>query len=251
MLYSKTYVRITCFGIFANRTVYKMNHILDNPIYNALNSAHLNFSVGTDNVKYYEEEVASFAGLKDNSEIDFEVLYENSPLGSLFVVFAVSPAKIPDQWKLITQIDMFQMIYEAKEVPAGIDAGFVDLDKTHVDEMTALVELTQPGPFRPRTIELGNYTGIISDGNLIAMAGHRFNPTPYTEISAVCTHPDHLGKGYAFQLLREQIKRILNKSEIPFLHVKNDNHGAIKLYKKLGFGIRTEMIAYVITKENK
>nr|WP_068888017.1 GNAT family N-acetyltransferase [Pedobacter panaciterrae] len=227
-----------------------MTHILDNPIYNALNSAHSTLSSGTDHVKYYLEDIGSFAGLKDNSKLDFETLYENSPLESLFIIFTPNVVDIPDQWKLITQIDMFQMIYESKELPAGTDIDFVDLDKSHVEEMTALVELTQPGPFRSRTIELGNYTGVFSEDKLVAMAGHRLNPTPYTEISAVCTHPDHLGKGYAFQLLREQIRRILKKSEIPFLHVRNDNDGAVKLYKKLGFDIRAEMIAYVIRKNN-
>jgi GNAT superfamily N-acetyltransferase len=225
-----------------------MTHTLDNPIYNALNSAHSAFSSGTDQVKYYLEDIASFAGLKDNSKLDFEALYENSALESLFIVFTPAAVDIPDQWKVIAQIDMFQMIYESKEIPTGTDIDFVDLDKSHVNQMTALVELTQPGPFRARTIEFGNYTGVFSGDNLIAMAGHRLNPTPYTEISAVCTHPDHLGKGYAYQLLREQIKRILKKSEIPFLHVRNDNYGAIMLYKKLGFDIRADMFAYVIKK---
>ncbi|ETZ24332.1 GNAT family N-acetyltransferase [Pedobacter sp. V48] len=228
-----------------------MIHTLDNPIYNALNSAHSTFSSGTDHAKYYLEEVASFAGLRDNSKGNFEALHENSPLESLFIVFTPSAVDIPARWRLVAQINMFQMIYESKEIPAGTDIDFVDLDKSHVDQMIALVELTQPGPFRERTIEFGNYTGVFSGDNLVAMAGHRLNPTPFTEISAVCTHPDHLGKGYAFELLREQIKRILKKSEIPFLHVRNDNHGAIKLYKKLGFEIRADMFAYVIKKVNR
>lgn len=111
-----------------------------------------------------------------------------------------------------------------------------------------MVQLTEPGPFLEKTIDFGNYTGVFEDGKLVSMAGHRFNPTPYTEVSAVCTHPNHLGKGYAYRLLREQIKRILAKNEIPFLHVRDDNEGAIKLYEKLGFNIRTSMIAYVIKK---
>ena len=226
-----------------------MTHTLDNPIYNALNSAHSAFSSGTDQVKYYLEDIASFAGLKDNSKLDFEALYENSALESLFIVFTPAAVDIPDQWKVIAQIDMFQMIYESKEIPTGTDIDFVDLDKSHVNQMTALVELTQPGPFRARTIEFGNYTGVFSEQKLVSMAGHRFHPSPYIEISAVCTHPDHVGKGYACRLLSEQIKRILAKSQTPFLHVRNDNVGAIKLYQKLGLKIRKGMIAYVLQKE--
>jgi len=225
-----------------------MKHILDNPIYNALISAHHIFANGTENVRYYSDDVALFAGLRDNSDQNFEILYQNSPSESTFIVFSPVSIHIPGRWKLITQIDMFQMVYEHKEIPVGEDTVFTDLDQSYVPEMMALVELTQPGPFLTGTIKLGNYIGIFKGKELIAMAGHRFNPTPYTEISAVCTHPDHLGKGYAFQLIREQIKRILEKSEIPFLHVRNDNHGAIKLYQKLGFDIRTEMIAYVVRK---
>lgn len=222
---------------------------MDNPIYNALNSAHGIYAKGTANVKYYQEDIAVFAGLKANSPADFEELHALATDASTFVVFSPVALAIPTSWKLLTHIDMFQFVYDSKDVPAGVDSDFTNLDQTHVTEMMALVELTQPGPFRERTIELSNYTGVINEGKLVAMAGHRFNPTPYIEISAVCTHPDHLGKGYAYMLIREQIKRILAKGETPFLHVRNDNVGAIKLYEKLGFHIRSEMIAYVIKKE--
>ncbi|MBB2145717.1 GNAT family N-acetyltransferase [Pedobacter sp. LMG 31464] len=225
-----------------------MEHILDNPIYNSLQAAHHIFASGTENVKYYSGDIAPFAGLKDNSIEDFESLYENSAEESTFVVFTPVAYDIPNRWKLVHQIDMFQMVYEPKELPTENDLDFMNLDISHVEEMLALVKLTEPGPFRSRTIELGNYTGVFNEDKLVAMAGHRFNPTPYVEISAVCTHPNHLGKGYAFGLIREQIKRILEKSETPFLHVRNDNDGAVKLYKKLGFHIRTEMIAYVFQK---
>ncbi|MFI5451940.1 GNAT family N-acetyltransferase [Pedobacter sp. UC225_61] len=225
-----------------------MKHILDNPIYNSLKTAHHSFANGTENVRYYASDVAPFAGLKDNSDEDFKLLYENSATESTFVVFTPVAYAIPSQWKLLHQINMFQMVYDSKQLPTGDDLDFADLNASHVKDMLALVKLTEPGPFRSRTIELGNYTGVLNNDELVAMAGHRFNPTPYVEISAVCTHPDHSGKGYAFRLIREQIKRILEKSEIPFLHVRNDNDGAVKLYQKLGFHIRTEMIAYVVQK---
>jgi ribosomal protein S18 acetylase RimI-like enzyme len=225
-----------------------MPHLLDNPIYNALISAHNPISLGTETVRYYLPAVASFAGLKDNSLANFEELYQISEPESFFIVFSLDPLEISDQWRLIKQINMFQLVYEHQTIPKGEEHEFVDLNGSHVDEMISLVQLTEPGPFLTRTIDFGNYTGVFEDGKLVSMAGHRFNPTPYTEVSAVCTHPDHLGKGYAYRLLKEQIKRILNNREIPFLHVRDDNEGAIKLYEKLGFKIRTKMIAYIIKK---
>lgn len=228
-----------------------MKHVLDNPIYHALSSGHFTFAKGWDDVKYYQEDIAPFAGLKENSKVNFDELYENSDLEQTFVLFTPTAYEVPKGWELITHIDMFQMVYEHSDVPKGDEEEFEELNEVHVDEMLDLVKLTQPGPFRSKTILLGNYIGIFRKQKLIAMAGHRFNPTPYVEISAVCTHPDYLGQGYAYQLLREQIKRILDNSQIPFLHVRNDNVAAVKLYQKLGFVIRTDMIAYVFKKVNE
>jgi GNAT superfamily N-acetyltransferase len=226
-----------------------MEHVLDNPIYYALTSGHNHIAKGVDEVKYYTEDICAFTGLKDNSKENLDTLYQISPAESLFVFFAKTTVVIPAQWKLLTHIDMFQLVFRGEEVPTVDGTGITNLDLEHVAEMINLVELTKPGPFLAKTIELSNYTGIFVEGKLAAMAGHRFFPAPYREVSAVCTHPDHLGKGYAFKVLQEQIKRILLRSEIPFLHVRNDNEGAIKLYQKLGFEIRTDMIAYVIKKE--
>ncbi len=227
-----------------------MTHILDNPIYHALCTAHQTYAKGNDDVNYYIEDVAPFAGLKDNSVANLAMLHDISEPESTFVVFTPTAYQIPEGWKLLTQIDMFQMVYSHAHAPEEVMGKFDDLHDEHVEEMIELVKLTQPGPFKSRTIDLGNYTGVFDGQKLVSMAGHRFHPEPYIEISAVCTHPAHLGNGYAYRLLREQIKRILVKSQIPFLHVRNDNVGAVKLYEKLGFEIRISMIAYVLQKES-
>jgi ribosomal protein S18 acetylase RimI-like enzyme len=225
-----------------------MAHLLDNPIYHALNSAHNIFAKGSDDVKYYTEDVSPFAGFESYTTTAFAQLDKLSDPQNTFVIFSPKAIPIPAPWKVLNHIEMFQMVCNDRPLDVVMEnrVDIIDLTNAHVPEMKALVELTKPGPFRSKTIELGNYTGLFKNGKLVAMAGHRFHPTPYTEISAVCTHPAYLGKGYAFQLLQEQISRIVNRSEIPFLHVRNDNEGAIKLYQKLGFAIRTGMMAYFI-----
>ncbi|MGF1925657.1 MAG: GNAT family N-acetyltransferase [Bacteroidia bacterium] len=225
-----------------------MSNILDNPIYYALNSGNRAFASGTEEIAYFQEDVAPFAGLVDYTQASFDLLYESSAPESTFVIFTPIALKIPNRWDLIGQIDMFQMLYEPSMQSPMVDYKFNNLNRVHVDEMVELIKLTQPGPFRTNTIALGNYTGIFKDEKLVSMAGQRLNPIPYVEISAVCTHPNHLGKGYAHSLLREQVRRILEKSQVPFLHVRNDNSAAVKLYQKLGFKIRTGMIASVLKK---
>ena len=53
-------------------------------------------------------------------------------------------------------------------------------------DMIRLVELTKPGPFADRTMELGDFFGIRVGGALVAMAGERMKADGTTEISAVC-----------------------------------------------------------------
>ncbi len=80
------------------------------------------------------------------------------------------------------------------------------------------------------------------------MAGQRFHAGDFLEISAVCTHPDYLGNGYAGALMLNLAMEYIEHGKIPFLHVKKENAGAIKLYKKLGFTTRKEMNLNVVKK---
>jgi predicted GNAT family acetyltransferase len=116
--------------------------------------------------------------------------------------------------------------------------------------MLNLVELTKPGPFAKRTPELGSYLGIREAAKLVAMAGERLKPFGYTEISAVCTHPDYQGRGYASSLVSILIRRITKRNETPFLHVRTENVNAIRVYEKLGFKIR-RLINIVVVKNEQ
>jgi len=123
------------------------------------------------------------------------------------------------------------------------------LSEIHVEQMVQLAKLTRPGPFGIRTIDFGSYFGIFDNEKLVAMTGQRLHVEHYTEISAVCTHPDYTGKGYAYTLLQHQLQLILQQDQQPFLHVREDNQRAIALYQRLGFTISRTMNFYFMRRQ--
>jgi len=137
------------------------------------------------------------------------------------------------------------MVCAEPPAEAEAPAGLVELGETDVAEMLALTELTQPGPFGPRTIDLGRYIGVRADGRLAAMAGERLRPEGHTEISAVCTHPDFTGRGYAKALMLLLMADAARAGRRPMLHVKTEN-GAKVLYERLGFSVRRAVRLTVI-----
>lgn len=143
------------------------------------------------------------------------------------------------------------MIHESGFAVGKPALELISLTEEHVSQMLSLTKLTNPGPFAPRTIDFGHYRGIFEGDQLAAMAGQRLYAFNYAEVSAVCTHPDHTGKGYARQLLIHQINRITASGDIPYLHVRSDNDRAIKVYESLGFVTRCNVWFYVIKKTGK
>ncbi len=223
-------------------------HVLDNPAWNAMISANSHLALGNHRVKYFLDEVGPFAGLKNYDEISLRELYDLIPLNRRVAIPANIPLKIPGYWKLIDTVVALQMVFDKSQLGEVNNSNIVSLQTEHVPVMIALTQLTRPGPFLKRTIEFGNYKGIFNSGRLVAMAGQRMHPYNFAEISAVCTHPDHRGKGYGRLLINNQVHQIIKESNIPFLHVRADNENAIKLYKRLGFTVRSEMNIYVLQK---
>lgn len=220
-------------------------HPLDNPIWTALTTGNQHLSFGTAVAKYIKRDVGFFAAMQTNSAEGLEQIRTMLTTPGGIILFTPGAIAIPACWKVKVYRAIYQMTGETTKVVANDDSRVQPMTDEHIPAMLALTKLTQPGPFLQRTIDYGNYEGIHLDEQLAAMAGQRLRAENYTEVSAICTHPNHSGKGYGGLLLQRQVNAILAAGAIPFLHVYPENP-AVRLYEKTGFRIRKEMAVYFL-----
>jgi len=220
-------------------------HPLDNPIWEALTTRRSCFAEGDGLARRFAPEVTSLAGFAEASEsacTSLAALMADGEPAALFLPMQHDP--LPG-FDAVDSMPLLQMtLADSRTITPA--AHVDDLTPSDAAEMLALAQLTKPGPFGMRTHEMGNYIGIRREGKIVAMAGERLRVEGYTEISAVCTHPDYLGQGFAAGLIGEMVERIRGRGERPCLHVRGENTRAIELYKRLGFETRAEMHALVL-----
>lgn len=222
-----------------------MNDFLDNPVFHSLSGADAHLGSGTEAVKYFDENVSPFAGFPIGYENGFAELQSLLPARRRMLIASRKALPEPPGWEMEHRVAGLQFVHTRKS-NAATTLQPVALGVSNVEEMVALTKLTKPGPFSSRTIEFGHYYGFFENGRLAAMAGQRLHAGPYSEISAVCTHPDFLGKGYAAALLLHQVQLIREQGQIPFLHVRADNARAIALYERTGFNVNGKMYFHVM-----
>ncbi len=226
-----------------------MDHILDNMIWNAITTGNNDIAVINGDVGCYLPEIAPFAGMKVLNDANLKKLYEFIPADRSVAISSLNKMDHDEnKWKLLQPMDVTQMVYEhsMKTFTTKNSSLIVPLSEEHVPLMMELTALTRPGPFLQQTIRFKNYFGIFIDDRLAAMTGQRMHPKPFMEVSAVCTHPDFRGLGYAKTLMLHVMKIILNNSFTPFLHVLSNNSNAIELYKTIGFRTREQIFVDLI-----
>ncbi|MDO8396752.1 MAG: GNAT family N-acetyltransferase [Bradyrhizobium sp.] len=222
-------------------------HPLDRPIWSALTSRQRALAEGGALALRYPAAVAPFADMVDMSPESFAALGAIMSGSEIAVLFTPDAVTAPAEFKIVLAETGEQMIgTPAESAITGVET--VRLGANDVREMMALTELTKPGPFGARTHELGTFLGIRIDGDLVAMAGERMKPANYTEMTAVCVHPSHRGRGYAQLLLGAISRQIVARGEIPFLHVFSSNASAIALYRRQGMEIRRSLHVTVLQK---
>lgn len=227
-------------------------HPLHNVIWKALTTRLAHFALGVRSARRFIPEVSPLAAFSEPSQDGYDSLARLLQPGDVAGLFLIEPYGSVPGWSYLRGGPMPEMVREngtVQEKDSLPRPEFVPLENADVPEMLELVKLTEPGPFNARTHEMGTYLGIRLNGRLVAMAGERLRVPGYTEVSAVCTHPDHIGKGYARALMTELMDRIQARGETPMLHVRQDNVRAIELYKRLGFRERVLLHYAVLRKE--
>ena len=220
--------------------------LLDNIVWHTLTGAHAPYSSGSNTARRYAKGFTPIVGFADNAVPDLEALRAHCVPGEHFYCGGWSGA-VPPGWELHEDTTMLQMVWDAPMPDPAPDLGMTRLGSADAPAMLELVALTNPGPFGPRTFELGDYFGIFDGARLVAMAGERMRADPLHEISAVCTRPEYQGRGLARALVETLLRRQLQRGELPFLHVMLANHGARRLYARMGFRPYQEMTVRVVS----
>ncbi len=211
--------------------------LLDNPVWNALTSTHAALAETQGALKRYAPGNAPFCAVADvNAQLNSDAV---APGTVMYFVGAI-PA-MPTGWTAVPRGPVLQMVFEGDCPVRPIDAGIIRLDDADVPDMLALTDLVYPEYFRPGNPRLGQYVGMRSEGQLVAMAGIRFCPAGFQELSAICTHPSQTGRGHAANLMAWLVNDIVEQGDQPILHVGGANTRAIALYERMGFRIRCEV----------
>jgi len=216
--------------------------LLDNPIWSALTTDHVALALGGDRARRYPEQIGPLSGMPAQSQEGYQALAPLFSPGEVAVLFFCEPPKVSEGWTLARGGTIVQMVAPQPTLdselaePPGLELR--RLTAADAPAMVELAQLTEPGPFRLRTIELGTFFGILEAGRLLSMAGKRLHLPGFVEVSGVCTHPNARGRGYARLLMSRVIGEIVAAGKTPFLHSYAGNHGAIRVYEALGFRLR-------------
>jgi GNAT superfamily N-acetyltransferase len=230
-------------------------HALDNPIWSSLTTDQARFAGDGRLARRYPAAVAPFVGVREHSPAAADELANLVLAGESVYLVALAPP-LHHRWTVLAEGNIVQMMWEPARAPSGVPRpDIAPLEAADAADMLALTALVFPGFFRPRTPEMGLYFGIRRDGQLAAMSGERMRlsdeqqAATYQEISAVCTHPDFLGRGYAGALVMHVLELALQHGRKPFLHVNESNRRARDLYERLGFVDRSLLPMWLVRRE--
>lgn len=218
----------------------------DRPVWASLMHAPA-LAEGSDLAQRYRRDIHLFASSRDDSdEASVAALTPLVAPGETVYILQAQPAPVPPGLQVLRRAEGVQMLAAQPITPQAGDAQVMELGDDDAADMLALAQLTEPGPFLPRTYTMGRFIGIRVGGQLAAMAGERMRFAGGTEVSGVCTHPDFRGHGFARRLSSVVAHAIQQRGDQAFLHAWATNAAAIALYEGLGFRVRTAVHVAVL-----
>jgi ribosomal protein S18 acetylase RimI-like enzyme len=220
---------------------------LNRPVWSALTTGDRQFAEGGPLALRFPPDIAPFGATAGVSPEAFAALCALIPQDGRVALVTVDKLKPFPGLEIVREAPILQMVADGETPALRRGPAPIVLGASDVPEMLRLTEQTQPGPFGPRTQELGQYIGVRVDGALAAMAGERMRLDRAVEISAVCVSPEHRGKGYAAMLVAWLVYNLRADGAAPFLHVFTDNP-AIALYERLGFRPRRTLRLTVLSR---
>lgn len=218
----------------------------DNIVWQTLAGTHARYTIGTNEARRYAPGFPPVIGFPDMKNPNFQALFPYVEPGEQLYCDGWADTA-PTGWHIESEQVMIKMIWTDRLRAADEFPEAIPLSPTHAATALELANLTRPGPFTPRALELGEYLGVFHESRLVAMAGGRKCAGGFGEISGVCTHPDFQGRGLARRLVIELVRRQLLRNEFPFLRVLQSNADACRLYRQLGFMDYRESVARVIS----
>ncbi len=227
-----------------------MESALNRPVWSALTTGDRRFAQGGPLALRFPPDIAPFGATADDLPEAFEALGALIPQGGRVALVSLDKLKPYSGLEVVREAPIIQMVADGESPSLNGPAPIV-LGPSDVPEMLRLAQQTNPGPFGPRTHELGQYIGVRVDGGLAAMAGERMRLEGAVEISAVCVNPEHRGKGYAAFLVAWLVRKLREEGATPFLHVFTDNSSAIALYERLGFTQRRTLRLTVLARASE
>lgn len=222
-------------------------HPLDRPVWNALNMGWSDLALGDARALRLDPDYGPFGAAADFSAPSLKALAALVPAGEQVWTAETEESNLPPGLTVLRTAQLHQMVLEDLH-PLETGADIIPLVESDAEAMMALAHLTEPGPFFTRTNRLGDFVGVKQGGRLVAMAGERMKLDGFTEVSGVCTHPDHRGHGYAGALMSVVAQKIIARGETPFLHSYSTNTGAIALYERLGFVLRRQVTVTMLSR---
>jgi ribosomal protein S18 acetylase RimI-like enzyme len=222
------------------------NQLLDQVFWHTLTGPHARFAAGAGGARRYARGFSPILAFANVQQPDFAALAPYCEAGEHFYCEGWTGAP-PGGWRIEAESTMFRMVWNAALPTADGAPEAIALRPEHATQAVELAALCRPGPFGPRTIELGEYFGYFDGERLVAMAGERMQVAGLREISGVCTHPDYQGRGLARQLMARLVHRQMARGETPFLHVMRANDAAHQLYLRMGFEDYLESVVRVVS----